>query len=390
MPRRRKVKKVHYGRIFFILFLMIAGVYICITQFDYNTKDVFKDKEVVDNEQKENENIIDKENNENEEQQLQDTEGLIVNPLTGLYVEEDKAKNRPVAIMINNHKKAIPQSGISKADIIYEVPAEAELVRLMGVFSDLSELNKIGPVRSARHYFIDNALDNDAIYIHFGQSTYAIDTLKKLKIENLNAMAGCNNAPGKYLDHYRDSERKKTRGLEHSAYTTNDKIEKSWDKSRFRKERKSDFIQLLNFSDEELIFDGSKAEVVTIPYSWYQKSVFKYDIENKVYNRFQFDKPHIDAENNEQLKVKNIIIQYTDIHTIPKDPYLCREVKTIGSGKAIYVTNGTMKEIKWEKKDHFTPTKYMNLDGSELKVNKGKTWISFFYDNKVSEVSFNN
>ncbi|HBD86903.1 MAG TPA: DUF3048 domain-containing protein, partial [Clostridiales bacterium] len=80
------------------------------------------------------------------------------NPLTGEGMDEDISGNRPWAIMINNLDKALPQCGVSQADIIYEIPAEGGVTRMMAIFSDISDVEAIGSMRSIRPYYADVGL----------------------------------------------------------------------------------------------------------------------------------------------------------------------------------------------------------------------------------------
>ena len=114
------------------------------------------------------------------------------NPITAVLEEKKveifKGNDRPIAIMIDNHSDAWPQAGLQKAYMVYEIIAEGGETRLMALFKGV-DVDKIGPVRSARHYFIDYAMENDAIYVHFGQSPQAESDIKKFSIKDINGIA---------------------------------------------------------------------------------------------------------------------------------------------------------------------------------------------------------
>ena len=122
------------------------------------------------------------------------------NGIISLGVDKGKTKNeeskievyngieRPIAVMIDNHKGAWPQVGLNDAYIVYEIIVEGGETRLMPVFKG-KDLEKIGPVRSARHYFIDYALENDAIYVHFGSSPQALSDIATYKVNNINGIS---------------------------------------------------------------------------------------------------------------------------------------------------------------------------------------------------------
>ena len=133
-----------------VVLIIVAGILLGIK--------IMGDKEIQGEIQTGNENI------ENE-----------VKGPTTVEVKEPKifkGNDRPIAIMIDNHSDAWPQAGLQKAYMVYEIIAEGGETRLMALFKGV-DVDKIGPVRSARHYFIDYAMENDAIYVHFGQSPQA-------------------------------------------------------------------------------------------------------------------------------------------------------------------------------------------------------------------------
>ena len=139
-----------------------------------------------------------------------------VNPLTGEGCARDIAQKRPVAVMLNNLKKALPQLGVSQADIIYEAPAEGGITRMLAVFQSVEEVGNIGSVRSARDYYVSLAMGHDALYLHAGGSPGAYAAIK-----NWGAAAfDCVNGPYEGTLFWRDKERRKSMGMEHSVLTS--------------------------------------------------------------------------------------------------------------------------------------------------------------------------
>ena len=116
--------------------------------------------------------------------------GEMYSYLTGEPVSETIGKQRPYAIMINNIETSLPQSGVSQAEMIYEAQVESGITRLMAVFQDVDNIEKIGSIRSARHYYIDFANDNDAIYVHYGQSKYALSRIEDDNIMTIHGLSG--------------------------------------------------------------------------------------------------------------------------------------------------------------------------------------------------------
>ena len=114
--------------------------------------------------------------------------------LSGKMVPKETGERRPVAIMLNNIEDAMPMSGVSYADVLYECVVEGSLTRMMGVFENYDGLDKIGSVRSCRNYFVYYALEYDAIYCHYGQSSYALPLLQQDYVDNLSGLAAINYA----------------------------------------------------------------------------------------------------------------------------------------------------------------------------------------------------
>ncbi len=337
-----------------------------------------KNKEIVDEEPPPIEEEIDDEEAIAEEAI---NENLAINPLTGLLIDKESANRRPVSVMINNLKKALPQSGIGQADIIYETLAEGSITRLLAVFQAF-DAEKIGPVRSARHYYLNFAFDHDAIYVHYGQSPQAETAIKQLKADAINGLS--------YLDNimaWRDPVRLKQKGMyEHSLYTNAERLMKTWDTVKYRKELQEDWQPMLSFSEEEWTPVGQTANTVLLPFANTLINEFHYDAATKLYKRVQYNQPHIDELTNEQLQTKNIIVQYTRITHIPNDTEGRRDMELVGSGKGVFITNGQAMPISWSKKDVRTPTQYTDESGQALKLNKGKTWIIVFPNNRAIEL----
>lgn len=298
-----------------------------------------------------------------------DLTGLAINPLTGNYIPEEVAVRRPIGIMINNHNKAQPQSGLSQADVIYETLVEGGIARLFAVYKDF-DAEKIGPIRSARHYYLDFSFDLDALYVHYGQSPQADVAFGTLNAPNMNGLS--------YLDTimcFQDPDRVRP----HSTYTSYEGLMKAWDREKYRTDYNEGFVNKFKFSDDVLeLEDGDNASKVTLDYSYYQYAWFDYDEETKTYLRNQFGGPHIDIETGEQLAFDNVIIQIADLWKIAGDTEGRLDAGLVSDGEGYYITHGKAIPITWSKSSHYDPTQYYTESGEQLEMNTGKTWISVF------------
>ena len=292
-------------------------------------------------------------------------EGQKKSYLTGLWTDEALVNRRPVAIMLSNIKQAVPQTGISRAAIIYEAQVEGMITRLMGLFEDYDDLEKIGSVRSARTYFVFWAKQWDAVYAHFGQCNYANVYLDQT--DNLNGVLGIGNTV-----YYRTTDRK----APHNAYASGKGLNEGIAKMEYRTDHEADYTRgVFQFADKPgdvTLSDGMDATYV---YPGYRsnKAYFEYDENTKQYLRFQYDGKQIDDMTKEQLAVDNIVIQYCDYSHYYDTAYLWIEIWDEGDG--YYITQGKAIPIRWKGGVEYAPTTYYDMDGNEIQLNPGKTWV---------------
>ena len=296
-----------------------------------------------------------------------------------LQILDLESNTRPIAVMINNHKTAQPyQTGLNDAYLVYEIVVEGGITRMMAVFKD-KDTSTIGTVRSSRHYFLDYAQENDAIYTHFGWSPQAEEDINNLDIDNVNGMVDSG--------FWRDQDLLNN-GVpsEHTAYNNIENILKVADKRGYETTSTKD--TLLNYSVDEIdlsTMEGAiKADNVFIEYSSYQKNTFKYDSVNKVYTKYSNDTLRKDYVTGEAFTAKNIITYQVSNYSM--DSYGRQELENIGSGEGYFISNGYAVPIKWEKKSPAGKTVYKFLDGKEITVNDGITYIQIQPKNKTLEI----
>lgn len=303
----------------------------------------------------------DKEKNNNNETEISKVE----EPKKEKEVQIFKGNERPIAIMIDNHSDAWPQAGLNKAYMVYEIVVEGGETRLMALFKG-QDLDKIGPVRSARHYFIDYAMENDAIYVHFGQSPQAQSDIKKYSINDINGIAEDGTT------FWRVKEKK----APHNAVTSTEKLMQSAKNKKFRTTSKEKSV--LNYSAEEVnLENGISANEITIPHSNLQTVKYKYDENNKTYIRYARGKEQTDWGTKEAVETKNIIITFCDNYTLSDVENKGRQgLKNIGTFDGYYITNGKAIKIKCTKNARDEKTVYKDLQGNEIKVNDGNTFVN--------------
>ena len=283
--------------------------------------------------------------------------------------------DRPIAVMIDNHSDAWPQAGLNQAYMVYEIIVEGGETRLMALFKG-ADLDKIGPVRSARHYFIDYAMENDAIYVHFGQSPQAQSDIKKYSIDDINGIAEDGNTFWRVKD----------KAAPHNAVTSTDKLLESAKSKNYR--TTSTEGSILNYVvDEVNLEEGLSAEKITIPHSDLQTVTYEYDEENKVYVRYARGKEQTDWDTDETITTKNIIITFCNNYTLTDSENKGRQgLKNIGTFDGYYITNGRAIQIQCIKNAREEKTIYQDMNGNVIQVNDGNTFVNICPTNADVEI----
>jgi hypothetical protein len=321
--------------------------------------------------------------NSAEDVQVVYKEGMVLSDLTGEWIDESLENQRPLCIMINNIIDAMPQSGISQADITYEFVVEGGITRLMCVFKDYATgIDKLGPVRSSRHYYAQMARTLDGIYAHFGWSVYAQSYIESI--------AGYQNLNGLELEgimYYRDS----SRVAPHNVYTDSEGIMAGIEYKGYDMTHSSSY-EYKNFKfnlQDTPLESGNTANKVTTAFSNDRQPWFEYHEDDGRYYRFQYGSEQIDAETGEQLSYKNVIVMFANYQGIEGDTVGCQTINwddgTTGNG--YYISDGEYIPITWTKNS--SGLIYSTEDGEQLKMNPGNTYISVMKANETgSQVIF--
>ena len=284
-----------------------------------------------------------------------------------IVVQEPKTlsgDSRPIAVMIDNNINAMPQAGLIEADIIYEIIVEGGESRLMLILQD-KDLDKIGPIRSARHYFLDYALENDAIYVHYGWSPQAQADITSLGVDNINGIYESSTSFWRVDDKY----------APHNAVTSTENILEIADRKGYRVDREKDNV--LNYVvDEVELDDGEVANTVTIPYSSGNVVEYEYDKDLKEYVRYSRGEKQVDWDTGETVTTKNIIIEKARNSTLDDGSGKGRQtLDNLEELDGYYITNGKAIEITCDKTSRSGQTVYKDLEGNAIDVNDGKTFI---------------
>lgn len=296
-------------------------------------------------------------------------------PLSGRLITKSEyekiMQRRPMGVILENHVDARPQSGLNEADIVWEALAEGGISRFMAVYLE-NEPDKVGPVRSLRKYFLDWVSElRDGLIMHIGYAhtdnpdTNALGYVYTYDVKAL----------GLFLSH--PFWRVTTRLAPHNAYSS---VKDLWVKAADKGWTGVIDLDRWQFKDPA---KDNFGEVKEISFNWQGWGATDYSVKwtfDPIKNRYLREHngvPHIEAQTDEQITAKNVVIQLHNWHyTVDTDGKSRLVYDLLGEGEAYVFIDGKVIEGKWKKADRVSRTKYYDENGKEIEFNRGRTWIS--------------
>ncbi len=338
--------KLNWKRVMmvFIPFVIIIGLIIYFI--------FFNNKEVLESEDKKEDNTVVEEKK--------------------LTIMDINSTSRPVAVMINNYNEVQQfQSGLNDAYVVYEMIVEAGITRMMAIYKD-SSVERIGSIRSSRHYFLDYALEHDAIYTHIGYSEIAKEDIYELNVANIDG------------DYYWREDI--DLAYEHRAFTSMSNILKDASSLNYRLNTSTE--NMFNYSIDSVVYnDYELANDIYIKYSSAQINEYNYNSSTGMYEKTSNGEKRLDYITGEAVSAKNVITYQVNNYTIAGDTAGRQELETVGSGEGYLFTEGKVIKINWSKSSRTAQTKYTYLNGEEVVLNDGVTHIQIQPLNE--EINFN-
>lgn len=318
----------------------------------------------------------------------EEVDGKIQSYLTGQWTKTEQATRRPIAVMIPNNAPALPQYGLSRAAVIYEAPVEGRITRLMGVFEDFDDLERIGPVRSSRDYYVYQAMGYEAIYCNWGLAVpYVEELINRPNYYNVSAaVVGIHNPADEAFGRVKRSGY----ALEFTGYLFIDGLFDAVERLGYDWNYDDNYVPPFLFAadnfraeyeDKEeasFVYPGGKSASNSGGYGAYHP-YFEYHEDDHLYYRYQDGKKQIDELTGGQLTVSNVVFQYCHGEVRDDHDYLAFGVH--GDGDAIVFTNGKVIKGTWKRFDgDFTPAKFYDENGDEIIFNQGSTWVCNIWD----------
>ena len=288
--------------------------------------------------------------------------------LDGIMVEPGGENLRPFAVMIENHVDSRPAAGLARAQLVYEAEAEGGITRFLAVFAGDEKIESIGPVRSARPYYLDWAEELDAVYVHCGGSAEALARIIDEDVIDMNEFYNAG-----YF--WRDSRKP----APHNVYTSSEKL---FEFSLAKRIATSTSFDTWTFKNDSPDSERPEKASTTINFRGAQFVVdWVYNKQDNDYTRIMGGDIHTD-ESGDAIKAKNIVIQY--IPAFVQDDYMRLKMETIGTGKSVICQDGICLAGGWSKEDNTARTRFYYektepetgaVTLREAEFNPGTTWI---------------
>lgn len=300
------------------------------------------------------------------------TPELATSLLDGMQYAPDKANRHPLAVMIENYTDARPQSGLSEASIVYEAITEGGITRFMAIFGP-KDVKEVGPIRSARLFFMDWLKEYDAFYAHAGGNEDALANISKYAVKDLNHSSSY---------YYRDNKGRNV-ASEHTLYSTTENLYKYAQSKNF--DINSSNFEALKFKTDGPGEAGGKGVEINFSGSANYTVKWTYDQPNNKYLRYMAGSEHKDRNTDSQITAKNIVIQEIDRTLQAHGSYGSENwvFDTIGDGKAKVLRDGKVIEATWKKTSRDSRTRFYDSTGAEIEFNPGNTW----YEITANDVS---
>lgn len=295
---------------------------------------------------------------------------LYRHPLTGVAIsEQEEGPPQVFAVVIDNHEASWPLSGIDQSFLVIEAPVEAGIPRLLAFFLDDQEVPTIGPVRSARPYYLDWAAELDALFVHVGGSNAALDMIASGGTFDLNQY---------WWDEY--FWRASDRYAPHNVYTSTELLKGFYAMRTEQGLAPERLYGLWSFKNPEPSESESKLHIDFYPPIYTVD--WEYVPDANLYRRYQSGEIHT-TDASAHIQADNVVVVMTDVKII--DSIGRREIRTVGEGEGYVLQDGRVIEIVWKKPSKSERLVFYRRDtGEEIAMNAGITWIEVVPSTKES------
>ena len=318
-----------------------------------------------------------------EEVSLEDElpEGMYFSELTNEPIDESLKNQRPIAAMVDNEKTALPHFGLNDADIVYEMmnsTANGRITRMMAIVKDWANIKQLGSIRSVRPTNILIAAEWNAILCHDGGPFYIDPYLAEPYSDNFSGLFSRvdNGKSREFTEYIMPGDLEK-------AFANNSGVSQEY--NEYYAGAHYQFAPKANPVDLGEKADSINALKVDLPFD-HNGSYLEYDEAEGVYKYFEYGSAHLDGATKEQLAFKNVLIQNCTFHQYDDNGYMIFNCITGTPTPAYYLTNGKAIPCTWIKTSATDPTRYYDMEGNEITINTGKTYVAFVPDDNWDEL----
>ncbi len=291
-------------------------------------------------------------------------------PLTGLETTEELSKRAVTGIMIENSVDARPQSGLVDAGVVFEAIAEGGITRFLALFQE-AQPDYIGPIRSARPYYVRWVSGFDAGYVHSGGSGEALSLIGALGVKDMDH--------GKYGSRFFD--RVSSRYAPHNVYTSMARLDQLRAENGFNESKFTAFERLNDTNKAEATGTPATSISFDISSALYDTS-YRYDADAKVYKRNLAGAAHNDERTGKQISPKVVVALYVPYSIHPDGVHSVYQ--NVGTGKAQFFQDGVMTEGSWEKPSDTASLVFKTASGTPMPLEPGQVWITAIQEGRVT------
>ncbi len=307
-------------------------------------------------------------------------DGMYASELTGEWISLDLKDQRPIAVMVDDEKTALPHFGISTSDILYEMvnsTANEGVTRFMVMVKDWGSIQQLGSIRSTRPTNLQIFPEWNAVLCHDGGPFWNENFYKNKFVERFSGTFSRvkNGKPREFTEYILPGDLEKN--FKNTGYSTTYN-------EYYHGGPHFQFASRNNPNTLEQYSDSVACTKVTLPFH-HNNPWLEYDESEGVYKYFQYGQPEVDAGNgNKQISFKNLLLQNARMEQLDDHGYMMYYPSETNRD-GIYITNGRAVKVKWTKLNDLEPTRFYDLNGNEMKINVGQSYIAL-----VSEKEWDN
>ncbi|MCR5777506.1 MAG: DUF3048 domain-containing protein [Lachnospiraceae bacterium] len=319
-----------------------------------------------------------------EEEVEEAPEGMYASETTGEWIDISLKDQRPIAVMIDDEKKALPHYGVSDVDVLYEMVNSTQnegVTRFMAIIKDWGKITQLGSIRSTRPTNLQIFPEWNAVLCHDGGPFWNDNFYKNKFVERFSGtFSRVNNGkPREFTEYVCKGDLEKN--FKNTGYSTT--YNEYWEGTPHYQ-----FASHTKDNDLSQYSSAVDCKKLVLPFH-HNNPYMEYDEAEGVYKYFQYGQKEVDAGNgNKQVAFKNVLLQNARLEQLDSHGYMMY-YPTESGREGYYITDGKAIKVTWSKLSDITATRYYDEDGNEIKINVGKTYVGLISDKEWGNIEIN-